>query len=235
LENLKLQGNSVALYFENVVGNAFEQSFTGIITGTMTAKQAFSSFAQSIVQDIAKIIAEEVKSKIISGLISGLMGAFTAGAGAGAAPEAGAATSGTLSTSGLQGSSALSGSSMGFSFASEKGNVFQFANGGIPDVGDKLQYFPMANGGIGSLRENGYEAIMPLARDSNGRLGVKSSGDSGQNSGNVYNISVNVQGNNNQSGHEQGQQIADAIIRSIAKDEIYKAGRNNNVKRQMSM
>lgn len=42
-----------------------------------------------------------------------------------------------------------------------------------------MGYFPMANGGIGSLAEAGAEAILPLARGPDGRLGVQNTGDGG--------------------------------------------------------
>lgn len=59
---------------------------------------------------------------------------------------------------------------------SAKGNVFingaiqPFANGGIVD---RPTIFPMANG-IGLMGEAGPEAIMPLSRGADGKLGVKS-------------------------------------------------------------
>lgn len=63
-------------------------------------------------------------------------------------------------------------------FGSAKGNVFQngkvvpMANGGIVN---KPTIFPMANGGTGLMGEAGAEAVMPLRRMSNGRLGVEAS------------------------------------------------------------
>lgn len=64
---------------------------------------------------------------------------------------------------------------------SANGNVFQngriipHASGGI--VSEK-SYFPM-RGGIGSMAEEGPEAIMPLKRMSNGKLGVYATGTGG--------------------------------------------------------
>ena len=53
----------------------------------------------------------------------------------------------------------------------------------------KLHKF--ARGGI--FAEEAPEAVMPLSRDSAGRLGVKAQGGGGR----TYNITVNVNGNNN--------------------------------------
>ena len=52
------------------------------------------------------------------------------------------------------------------------GNVVPFASGGVID---NPTIFPMANG-IGLMGEDGPEAIMPLKRGSDGKLGVESSG-----------------------------------------------------------
>lgn len=53
-----------------------------------------------------------------------------------------------------------------------QGRVMPFANGGV--VGGPT-YFPM-RGGAGLMGEAGPEAIMPLARGSDGKLGVRSAG-----------------------------------------------------------
>ncbi len=88
---------------------------------------------------------------------------------------------------------------MGSIFPSANGNVYAkskivpFASGGVVN---KPTIFPMANG-MGLMGEAGPEAIMPLRRGANGKLGVESSG------GGVGNVVVNV----NASGSEaQGDQ-----------------------------
>ncbi len=65
---------------------------------------------------------------------------------------------------------------------SENGNVFSngnlvpYADGGV--VGGPT-YFPMAGGRTGLMGESGPEAIMPLKRGKNGKLGVQADGGSG--------------------------------------------------------
>lgn len=54
----------------------------------------------------------------------------------------------------------------------EQNKIVPFARGGLVD---KPTLFPMANG-MGLMGEAGPEAIMPLRRDSSGRLGVEASG-----------------------------------------------------------
>jgi lambda family phage tail tape measure protein len=70
-----------------------------------------------------------------------------------------------------------------FTNVSANGNVFSggsqvkaYANGGV--VG-RPTVFPMANGGVGLMGEAGPEAIMPLKRGANGKLGVQAEGGSG--------------------------------------------------------
>ena len=65
-------------------------------------------------------------------------------------------------------------------FAMQNGQRLAFAAGGIVS-GPTI--FPMANGGAGLMGEAGPEAIMPLKRLSDGKLGVASTGS---------NITVNV-------------------------------------------
>src|SRR5262249_53739345 len=53
--------------------------------------------------------------------------------------------------------------------SSESGHAIPFATGGV--IGAPA-YFPLSPGGVGLAGEAGPEAIIPLARGSNGRLGV---------------------------------------------------------------
>ncbi len=78
--------------------------------------------------------------------------------------------------------------------ASAKGNVFNsgnvvpFATGGVFSA---PTFFPMKGGKTGLLGEAGPEAILPLARGADGKLGIKGGGFGG---GQNLNITVNVQG-----------------------------------------
>ena len=75
--------------------------------------------------------------------------------------------------SGLQ--SAISGafSGGGPNVQGAMGAIKPFATGGV--IGTPT-YFPLSNGGVGLAGEAGPEAILPLARGSDGRLGVAASG-----------------------------------------------------------
>ena len=91
------------------------------------------------------------------------------------------------------------------------GKVQKYAYGGVVN---RPTLFPMANG-MGLMGEAGAEAILPLRRGSNGKLGVQASG------GGVGNIVVNVDAfgstveGDEQGGKELGRVIAVAIQSEI--------------------
>jgi hypothetical protein len=81
------------------------------------------------------------------------------------------------------------------------GGVTAFANGGVFDS-------PVAMAGAGGFRgvmaENGPEAIMPLRRGPDGRLGIASTGGA---SGSVQNISISIQGDATNETVERLRQV----------------------------
>ena len=98
---------------------------------------------------------------------------------------------------------------MGNVFAKNK--IVPYAYGGIVN---KPTIFPMANG-IGLMGEAGPEAIMPLKRGANGKLGVRSSGG-------VGNIVVNVDasGSSVQGDSQQSEQFGRALAAAIQSELI---------------
>lgn len=102
--------------------------------------------------------------------------------------------------------------------ASANGNVFSggalqaFATGGIVN---SPMVFPMANGGTGLMGEAGPEAIMPLKRDSSGRLGVSGGGSSTN-----INVVVNTDGSVNTKGDSNAGQNLGRAIAAAVKNEI---------------
>lgn len=90
-----------------------------------------------------------------------------------------------------------------------QGRVRAFANGGV--VGGPT-YFPM-KGGTGLMGEAGPEAIMPLARGADGKLGVRSGG------GNVVNVTMNIQTPDAESFQKSRSQIAAQFNRALAQGQ----------------
>lgn len=141
--------DSLAGNISNAVVNTFGNLETQLFDFVKTGKFAFKDFATAILDDLTKII---IRMAIIRPLVGGLMGAMPGGATA----AAGAASPGVAQ--------AMGG-------AWDKG-VQKFANGGVVN---RATAFGM-KGGMGVMGEAGPEAIMPLTRGSNGKLGVASHG-----------------------------------------------------------
>ena len=184
LRDLEALAVRISQNIGNAVGNSIANGITGLIEGTTTAKEVFANFlkdvGQILIQEGAKMIATYIAigiAKIFAGLNPG------GGGGGGEVPGAlGQATNTGLDTGAGNISDMLSGlAAKGAYFSGGQANFAQnsvrpFAMGGIVT---KPTFFKYANGGTfnnGVMGEAGPEAIMPLKRNSNGRLGVDASG-----------------------------------------------------------
>jgi phage-related minor tail protein len=98
---------------------------------------------------------------------------------------------------------------MGFSHGGvfQQGRVMPFANGGIIA---RPMTFPMAGGMTGLAGERGAEAIMPLARGRDGRLGVVAGG------GGAAQITINISTPDAESFRKSETQVAAMIARAAA-------------------
>ena len=97
------------------------------------------------------------------------------------------------------------------------GNVIPFANGGVVS---SATMFPMAGKQTGVMGEAGPEAIMPLKRGANGKLGVQVQGGGGENV--VINQNFNFQANGDDSVKriiaQAAPQIANMTKKSMMDD-----------------
>jgi phage-related minor tail protein len=118
---------------------------------------------------IKKIIAEFIKLAIINPIINSIFGGIS-----GFSP--------------LPAFGGLFGSAKGNAFSG--GRVLPFAKGGVVDG---ATMFPMKGSKTGLMGEAGPEAILPLKRGPNGRLGVEASGGGGQRPI-VFNMNYSFQG-----------------------------------------
>jgi phage-related minor tail protein len=117
-----------------------------------------------------------------------------------------------LSLAGQALSSALKplGGLLGQILGSAKGNVITpFASGGIVN---SPTLFPL-RGGAGLMGEAGAEAIMPLARGGDGKLGVRMSGAA------AVNVTVNIATPDAASFRQSQSQIASVITRAISRGQ----------------
>ncbi len=90
-----------------------------------------------------------------------------------------------------------------------QGRVTPFANGGVVN---RATMFPM-RGGVGLMGEAGPEAIMPLARGSDGKLGVRTQG------GGAVNVVMNITTPDVQGFQRSQGQIAAQMGRALSRGQ----------------
>ncbi|MEO8642650.1 phage tail tape measure protein [Pseudomonas sp.] len=209
-ENYLESTRDVAGQTKSLFTNAFSSMEDAIVQFAMTGKLSFADFAKSILADMARIAARQAGSSALSGLF-GL--------------AATAASSYFGSTASSAGSTQAGYSSTYFPQANGgawSGGVQMFADGGAftNSIVSKPTAFGMANGKTGVMGEAGEEAVVPLARDSQGRLGIRGGANSTS-----LSITVNV------DASEGGGTMPDparltAAIQIVARQEIALARRN---------
>lgn len=184
----------------NFVG-AFTDGLESFISGTKSAKDAFKDFVRSIEQQLSRLAAQDIAGAIFGGkgssssssLFSFLSSFFTGGGGLGY---------------GTAGSAIPAGP-----FPYAKGGVFdssgvrKFAMG---DVFGSPTGFKHA-GGMGIMGEAGPEAVMPLARDRSGRLGVRGGGTT------VNQVTFNISTPDVNSFRQSESQIAASMHRALSR------------------
>lgn len=167
------------------ISSALGSTLTSALQGGQNALQTFSSIATSLLQQVLNKMIEMA-------IIKPIIDSFTGGTG------------GTIFSAfgGL-----FSKHANGDVF--QNGNVIPFAKGGVVS---KPTIFPMANGGTGLMGEAGAEAVMPLRRMSNGRLGVEASND-----GNGKAVQVNIynQSNSQVETRQRDDGSMDIIIKRV--------------------
>lgn len=179
IKDLALVSKSTMTFAAQSIGNAFDTTFRGVLDGSIKAKDAFKQFGLSVLKTLQDIILQELKSQIIKIAFSGLSSIAGSFFGAGGGLGTGVTSS--------HGGGSVVGGSFANGGAFSDGNIIPFAKGGIVS---QPTLFKFAKG-TGLMGEAGAEAIMPLARDSSGRLGVRSGGSSEQVTiSNIYNITV---------------------------------------------
>ncbi|HBM0000410.1 TPA: phage tail tape measure protein, partial [Salmonella enterica subsp. enterica serovar Kodjovi] len=156
LDNFLAQGSNVAGMTENVFTNAFNGMADGIANFALTGKMDFRSFTVSILADLAKMEARIAASK----LLGSVLGMFSFGASAGGSTPSGAYSSAALSV-----------------IPNADGGVYRSA--GLSQYSGSIvnrpTFFAFARGAA-VMGEAGPEAILPLRRGANGKLGVVAAG-----------------------------------------------------------
>ncbi|MBN8755186.1 MULTISPECIES: phage tail length tape measure family protein [Variovorax] len=153
------------------IGGAFREGFVNLLEGK---ENALDKMGESLKKKIVSSVADALYDASLKPAVEAFSGWFSGlfkGSSAGAGTAAGASSGGSWI------GSAVSTVLGFFGVKSANGNVFSspglhaYAN----SVVGQPTFFPFANG-IGLMGEAGPEAIMPLRRGSDGRLGVSAPG-----------------------------------------------------------
>jgi lambda family phage tail tape measure protein len=163
-----------------------------------TGKANFREFAAEILKQTTRMIIQQLILRVIMQAIGGIGG----GGGGLGSVESNLAKYAPLS----------GGYAMGGAFA--KNNVIPFAMGGIVD---KPTLFKFANGGAmatGVMGEAGPEAIMPLKRGRDGKLGIAGGGGGSV----TVNVSVDASGSKVQGDSGKGEQLGRAVSQAVQEE-----------------
>lgn len=179
VQNLADEANNVAGAVNSAFSGAFASMGDALGTFVTTGKLDFKSLASSILSDMAKIAARAATNAALSSLFGAASSAFAGGAGAA--------------------SSGVSGFSEFGAYPQAKGGGWSggtqfFAQGGAftNSIVSSPTAFSMAGGGRGVMGEAGPEAIVPLARASDGSLGVRMIGAGGGQASGGVNVYVTI-------------------------------------------
>ena len=176
-----------------------------------TLDRLSKSFGQSLTGALS---ASTAGGRQLSGVLDGIGAKLATSLGRGAVSTLQATITGTL-----QGAArALTEAASSLSFG---GNLFPFARGGIVTGGSVVPfasggvvasptYFPLGRG-LGLMGEAGAEAIMPLARGPDGKLGVRAG------PGGATNVTVNIATLDAESFRRSEAQVSAALARAVAR------------------
>ena len=189
------------------IGTAFSDSFKSVIDGTSTTQEALAGFFKNIASYFLDMAVQIIQKMITMYILNTVVGLLPGGGGVGGGGDIFARIAGS---GGLR-------MAKGGVFAKNK--IVPYAKGGIVN---KPTMFTYANGGTGRfglMGEAGPEAIMPLSRGPNGKLGVQASGGGGVSVGNI-NITVENKGDQlNPAAQKQlAGQVQGIVLSTLANE-----------------
>lgn len=168
-------------------GRQFASALVGAFEGLVVKGKSFSDVLSGLALSFSKIALQSAMKPLEQGLGSMFTGLLSGGLGGG-------------------GAFAAHGFANGGAFSS--GVPIPFASGGV--IQSPIA-FPLGGSRIGIAGERGAEAIMPLARGPDGRLGVSASGGSASPS-----IVINVHATDANSFLRSESQVAAMLTRAVA-------------------
>ncbi|GAC63439.1 hypothetical protein ET1_05_01260 [Edwardsiella tarda ATCC 15947 = NBRC 105688] len=175
MQNIKNMGDDVAGATGAALTGAFNRAADSLANFVTTGKTNFRSLTSSILSDLARIAARMALSKSVSGLFSGIGG----------------------SSSGVLGGLLSNLIPNAFGGVYESPNLSAYSG----KIVSTPTLFAFARG-AGLMGEAGPEAIMPLTRDSRGRLAVTAIGMEGRRASfsPTLNVVINNDGRNGEIG-----------------------------------
>jgi phage-related minor tail protein len=165
--------------------NAFARAITAAFAQGASGAKSFDSVLKSLALRLSSLSLNLALKPLASSLTGGLTNLFAGGANA----------------------FGIAGNNDG---AADAGPVQPFAKGGVIA---RPSFFPLGSGGIGLAGEAGPEAIMPLARGPDGRLGVAASGAGGGN------VTVNIATPDAESFRRSETYLTGLIARAVARGQ----------------
>jgi phage-related minor tail protein len=166
--------------------NTFARAMSTAFTQAATSGKGLDSVLQSLALRLSNMAVSAAFRPLTSALTSGLGNLFGGGTGGSAGGDD--------------------------KLLSSINDVQAFASGGV--IGTPT-YFPMTSGTLGLAGEAGPEAIMPLARGADGRLGVASAGGGGA----AANVTVHVNTPDASSFRRSEAYITGRIARAVARGQ----------------
>jgi len=182
------------------LGDTIAGTFEDVVLNSKSAEDALESMVKSVTQLIFNMLVTQQIANLIAGAFGNLFGGNAAGSQAG------------VPGSGIYGPPAPPGA-LGLMSGT---SITPMANGGI--IGP--QPTRMTNGSSNFLtREAGPEAVVPLGRDSRGRLGIIDASGGGGGGGRTININMTVQAQDAASfGSRESQRQIQRRLRETIKN-----------------
>jgi len=187
----------------NAIGDAFSQSFASVINGSATTQEALASFFQNLANYFLDMAAQIIQKMIVMAILNQIVGLLPGSKGGGsfagkgyfdpitgkgaAGPNFGLAMGGVVSKNGIE----------------------PFAMGGVVNKPTLFKYADGGTGRFGLMGEAGPEAIIPLKRGRDGRLGVAGGGQTS------VTVNVDASGTRTQGDDNRGQQLGRAVAAAV--------------------
>ncbi|MFC0219239.1 phage tail tape measure protein [Pseudochelatococcus lubricantis] len=195
-ENLtaSVEGAREAMLDLEDVAQRFGNTVTGVFSRAVVNGKQFDDVVRTLGTRLTQLALQAALKPLETAVTSGLGSLLDKGVSAGIG-SLGTALSGNLLTASAAGNVVAGGA------------VRPFADGGVIAA---PTYFPLGRG-TGLMGEKGAEAIMPLTRGPDGKLGVQAAG------GGASTVNVTINASDVESFRRSEAQVAAALARAVAR------------------